>query len=217
MTTQVLAIVASKGGVMKSTLATALAVRAVKDGLRVALLDADPQESLTMWWGRRGEPDNPQVFSMEDVVGDVAQLSTEGWDWIIIDGPPSNFDRIGPIVKVSDFCLIPVRVSAFDLDAVSTVVSQCTKLSKPFAFVLTQTDPKWAKFTDSASKALKMRGPVFAEQIRFRLAYASSPTIGKTGPESSDARQAAHARAEIDALWVAIKKRMGAKLAKVRA
>ena len=49
MPTQVLAIVASKGGVMKSTLATALAVRAAKDGLRVALLDADPQESLTMW------------------------------------------------------------------------------------------------------------------------------------------------------------------------
>ena len=217
MPTQVLAVVASKGGVMKSTLATALAVRAVKDGWRVALLDADPQESLTMWWGRRGEPNNPQVFSMEDVAADVAQLTGEGWDWIIIDGPPSNFDRIGPIVKVSDFCLIPARVSAFDLDAVSTVVDQCKKLGKPFAFVLTQVDPRWAKFTESAAKALKTRGAVLAEQIRFRLAYASAPTIGKTGPESADARQAAEARAEIEALWLAINKRMGLRLAKVRA
>ena len=217
MAANVLAIVASKGGVMKSTLATALAVRAAKDGLRVALLDADPQESLTMWWGRRGEPDNPQVFSMEDVAADVRQLASDGYDWVIIDGPPSNFDRIGPIVRASDFCLIPARVSAFDLDAVSTVVAQCAKLSKPFAFVLTQTDPRWSKFTESAAKALKMRGHVLAEQIRFRLAYASAPTIGKTGPESVDARQAAEARTEIDALWLAIQKRMGVRLARVRA
>jgi chromosome partitioning protein len=214
--THVLAILASKGGTSKSSLATALAVRATKDGARVALLDADPQETLSMWWRRRGEPGNPQVYSLDNVASDVATLTKRDFDWVIVDGPPSNFDRLGSLVRVSDFVLIPVRVSAFDIDATTTVLDACKKGNRPYAFVLTQVDPRWEKFTDSAAKALKNRGPILAEQIRFRLAYASAPTIGKTGPESTDAKQAADAGREIDALWLALNKRMGITLAKVK-
>jgi cellulose biosynthesis protein BcsQ len=39
MTLRVIALAASKGGCSKSTLATALAVQAVKEGSKVALLD----------------------------------------------------------------------------------------------------------------------------------------------------------------------------------
>jgi chromosome partitioning protein len=209
--THVLAILATKGGCSKSSLATALAVRAVKDDAHVALLDGDPQESLTNWWERRGSPGNPEVFSIEDPTDDVAQLRRAGFDWIVIDGPPSDQNRIGRLTRVSDFVLIPARVSAFDLDAVAPVVDHCQRFDKPFAFVLTHIDTRWEKFTASAIKALKITGPVLAEQMRFRLAYASAVTVGKTGPESSDSRQAAEARTEIDAIWLAIKKRMGVK------
>ena len=55
MPTHVLGIVATKGGTSKSTLASALAVRAAKGGRQVVLLDADPQGSLLKWWKHRGE------------------------------------------------------------------------------------------------------------------------------------------------------------------
>jgi len=44
-----IAILGQKGGSGKTTIATALAVRAGKDGKSVALFDLDPQGSATLW------------------------------------------------------------------------------------------------------------------------------------------------------------------------
>ncbi len=58
----IIAVVNTKGGVGKTTIASALAVRAAKDSPRVAMVDLDPQRSLVEWWDRRGAVDNPTVF-----------------------------------------------------------------------------------------------------------------------------------------------------------
>ena len=55
----VIAVVNSKGGTGKTTLASALSVRAAKDSKRVAMVDLDPQKSLIAWWQRRGKTDKP--------------------------------------------------------------------------------------------------------------------------------------------------------------
>lgn len=34
-----------------------------RHGSRVALLDWEPQGSLTFWWTRRGKPENPQLIA----------------------------------------------------------------------------------------------------------------------------------------------------------
>src|SRR5262245_53667765 len=65
-TMKVITLAASKGGVGKTTLATALAVRAAQDYL-AALLDLDPQESTSAWWERRKAgsaklAENPKLF-----------------------------------------------------------------------------------------------------------------------------------------------------------
>jgi cellulose biosynthesis protein BcsQ len=52
---RVVTLASLKGGVGKTTLAGALAVRAAEESRRVALLDLDPQESLASWWTRRGK------------------------------------------------------------------------------------------------------------------------------------------------------------------
>ena len=57
----VISVVNTKGGVGKTTLASALAVRASQEG-RVAMVDLDPQRSLIKWWKRRGPSDNPEIF-----------------------------------------------------------------------------------------------------------------------------------------------------------
>ena len=49
-----IAVVNTKGGVGKTTLTTALAVRAAQESERVAVVDFDPQGSLANWWDRRG-------------------------------------------------------------------------------------------------------------------------------------------------------------------
>ena len=57
----VIGILNSKGGVGKSILTAALAVRASRDGL-VCVVDLDSQGSYWDWYSRRGSPDNPALL-----------------------------------------------------------------------------------------------------------------------------------------------------------
>ena len=46
---KVLSVVSQKGGVGKTTLATALAVQATAEGKNAVMFDLDPQASATFW------------------------------------------------------------------------------------------------------------------------------------------------------------------------
>ena len=60
--TNVLVVAASKGGTGKTTVSCALAARASEEA-NVALLDLDPQGSMSRWWELRGRPNNPALGS----------------------------------------------------------------------------------------------------------------------------------------------------------
>jgi chromosome partitioning protein len=60
----VVALVTQKGGTGKSSLAVALAVAAQERGLKVALLDTDPQGTATEWSKRR-QAETPEVLPLE--------------------------------------------------------------------------------------------------------------------------------------------------------
>jgi len=208
MTTHVIALAASKGGVGKSTLAAALAVRAAKDSDKVALLDWEPQRSLTLWWVLRGKPNNPKLVRDDaDPVDAVATLRADGAEWVFIDGPPSGMDEITRAIEAADFVVVPVQASIFDVAAVKDVADLCIQADRPFAFVINAADPRRKALMASAIAALEKSGPVLAEQVQDRAAYVSALNKGKTGPEHPDAKQAKEARAEIDALWGAVKRR----------
>lgn len=205
---QVLALIASKGGVGKSTLASALAVRAMKDGGKVALIDWEPQGSLTLWWVLRGKPENPRLIrDIDDPAAVVDRLRSQ-FDWIVIDGPPAGVDEIDRAIDASDFVLIPVRAAIFDVHAVKTAATLCQLADRPFAFVLNAEDPRRKTLSSSAVAHLSKEGPMLAEHVRDRAVYVSALNAGKSGPEHPDKRQAEEARAEIDALWAAVQKRM---------
>lgn len=202
-TTKTLVLAASKGGVGKTTLASALAVRAAADGKRVALVDTDPQASLDRWWEMRGSPENPQMFDADANLETLELIRAEGWDWLVIDTPPAMFDRIEAAIYIADFVLVPCRASAFDIDAVAHVVELCETHGTNFAFVTNAAHPQWTKMVEGAEGYLKTLGPVLSERIGFRKDYAAAVTIGKSGPEiGKDGK----ARSEIDALWATVKR-----------
>lgn len=59
---KIVAMAARKGGSGKSTLTAHLAVAAIQDGLRVAIVDLDPQATVAEWADERGD-DPPDVVS----------------------------------------------------------------------------------------------------------------------------------------------------------
>lgn len=209
---QVIAVCATKGGVGKTTIAGALAVCAVADDARVALVDAEPQQSLGLWWERRGEPDNPKLLTAKsegDLTRIVGRLRAGEDDWVIIDTPPAMVERIEAAVGVADLILIPVRASIFDVEAISPVVELCKDYGKPYVFVISHADPRW-KLLPSVIDALSDYGPVLAEHIRYHDAYPTAVTTGKTASEMKG-KAGADAREEVAALWKAIKRRVGKK------
>lgn len=199
-------LAAAKGGVGKSTLAAILAIQAVNDGAKVGILDWDRgQGSLAYWHAARGNPENPKLvdegfapFEVVDWVGDP------NWNYLFIDTPPRDMDEITQAVEVSDFVLIPVHASTFDVISSQTVAELCKDLKKPFAFVLNEVDPRQEKLTASAVSFLKKLGPVLDAQVQNRAAYVKAINVkGKTGPETN-----AQAAAEIEAVWKELKRRI---------
>lgn len=201
---QTIVIAASKGGAGKSTICTALAVRATKDGERVALVDLEPQGSLTQWWELRGEPDNPRLFREPGKLrADLRHLERDGWGYAFLDTPPALMDVIEDAIAVADAVLIPVRASAFDLAAIDPVLDMCRARRKAHAFVINAAEPKW-RLTGQAAKSLQGDGAVLPSMVAYRMAYVSAITKGRTGPEIDKA-----ARGDIDALWADVLAMLG--------
>jgi chromosome partitioning protein len=196
----VLALASSKGGVGRTTLAAALAVRAVERGRRVALIDRDPQESLAAWADRGGRRSNPHLIDIDstaEAIGLPLAQGSQAYDYAIIDTPRWQMDLIEEVIAQASFVLIPCRASALDLTALDPVAEMCQGHKKPFAFVLNAVHPE-RKILKSAPGVLRKRGPLCETMIVDRAAYVSAMTVGK-GP--TEVEQDMQAATELDALW----------------
>lgn len=211
-TARTVVLAGSKGGLGKSTIAAALAVRAAKDG-RVAMLDWEPQGSLSVWWKLRGNPDNPRLHpGTGHLAKDVAACKAAGAHTIVIDTPPTPMEPIEDAIEVADVVVIPARVGFFDLGGIRPTIGFCQMYAKPMVFVLNAVNPDvagWPQMIREATAVCRKYGPVAPKVIRERVAYIRTLNTGKTGPESADAAQAKAAAAEIDALWDFIKRQGG--------
>lgn len=201
--TNVVVLAATKGGVGKTTLASALAVRAAEDGHRVAIIDLDPQESLASWWDRRGKGKNPQLFEGVDATAEAIELLvSKRFEWVFIDTPPGALKFTEPAISSADLVLIPMRASALDVEAIDTVVDVCRDHKKPTLFVLNHAHPSW-KLTKSTVSYLRGSGHKVCDQlVSYRMAYIAAMTVGKSGPEVD---KEGAARKEIDGLWAELK------------
>jgi chromosome partitioning protein len=149
----VLALVTQKGGSGKSTLAAGIAVAAMANGERVALVDADPQGTISKWKQRR---DNP--FPRIDRVADPAELEqalfrfdADGMWLAIIDTAATNNPLALRAIAKADLCLIPARPSPADIEAAIPTLMAIRRLNRRFAFVLNQTPPRGCRLSEAAT------------------------------------------------------------------
>jgi len=112
-----------KGGVGKSTLSICLAASLARTGARVLLIDADPQGSALDWAAaRQGRPLFTVVgFPRPSLHKEIVQIG-QGYDHIVIDGPPRVTDLARSAIMASDVVVIPVQPSPYDIWAAEEVV-----------------------------------------------------------------------------------------------
>ena len=194
-----LVLASQKGGVGKTTLAGHLAVMAEMEGAGpVALIDTDPQGSLSSWWNER-QADTP-VFASVDIAGlanRLEELSKAGVKLAIIDTPPAVTDTIRQVLAVADLVLIPTRPSPHDLRAVGSTVELVEQSGKRMVFVINGAAAR-ARITGEAAVALSQHGTVAPVTLYQRTDFAASMIDGRTVQEIDAGGRSAE---EVKNLW----------------
>lgn len=196
---QVLSFCSQKGGSGKTTLSGHVAVQAERAGAGpVALVDTDPQGSLSDWWNERhGETPAFVQTTVSRLATDFQELRRIGVKLVVIDTPPAITGTIQHVITVSDLVVIPTRPSPHDLRAAGATVDLVQRANKPMVFVLNAATPN-ARITAEAAMALSQHGTLAPVTVHQRTDFASSMIDGRTVMEiDPDGRSAA----EIVAIW----------------
>ena len=94
----VIAIVAQKAGVGKTTISQCLAVEALRQGIAAAIIDTDPQKSAAEWGNQReqNQIDAPAVLPIgsRPLKTLLEDLKKRGAQLVVIDTPPHSAPAI---------------------------------------------------------------------------------------------------------------------------
>lgn len=195
---QVIVLATQKGGSGKSTLARSIAVEMTGRG-RVAMLDLDPQGSLTKWWQRREAEDLQLVTGLaraDQIAAAVEALRGQGFDWLIIDTPGARDEATRIALRSADLVLVPVHPSQDDLDAVGPTVAEIREAGAEFIFILSRTTR--ARIVDEVGRLLAAHGRVAPAVIGARVAHGEAATRGLTAAEAGNMAASEEMRGLVD-------------------
>src|ERR1700730_10156795 len=155
-----------KGGSGKSTVASCLAVHGHLNGRRPTIIDADPQRSIARLATRdKALGGVPVVEDASELAWKKARRIAEGRGPVIIDTPGFRADVTLACIAATDFLLVPVKASPFDvdrmLDTLNILINGVSGWRPIFRCVLTQTT----------------RDSVIAKHIRAERADAGFPVL----------------------------------------
>ncbi|AHI27165.1 peptide transporter (plasmid) [Acetobacter ascendens] len=182
---KVIAVLNQKGGSGKTTIATHLARALQIGGADVLLVDSDPQGSARDWAAVREEqPVTVVGIDRPTIERDLKNIARK--DFVVIDGAPQAADLAVSAIKASDFVLIPVQPSPYDIWATSDLVDlvkqriEVTDGKLQAAFVVSRAI-KGTRIGAEITEALKGYGlPILESRITQRVSYPGTAAGGST-------------------------------------
>ena len=177
----IIAVVNSKGGVGKSTLAGNMVAWLHELGHRVVLADCDSQNSSSEWIAEA----IPQVRiaryeNADEVLDGLPQLRREA-DYVVCDGPGSQTETSRALLLWADLAVIPCKASMFEARALAkntAFVRQAQTIRKgpPLAIaVLSMVGKDFRLTKDMRDAANALALTLAATHVTLRQAYADAP------------------------------------------
>ena len=205
---KVVAVISQKGGAGKTTVATELAVMAVKSGYRTVVFDLDPQASAGMWGDdRKGVA--PQVISVPAprLSGFLEQASASDAEMVFLDTAPHADSIAVAAAKASDLVLIPCKPSPRDAKAIGSSLTSVADLAGKPCFVVINEAQTRTTMNRLMIRALQDAGVnVCPVHLSDRIAFVSALVSGQTSTEWEPEGKAAH---EVMKLWRWLSKELG--------
>lgn len=182
---RVLTICSTKGGVGKSTLATNLAVAAVKKYLEVVIVDTDVQGTCTIFRGLRESDDIPVVQVVTATSHRDLERLFRSMDLVIIDAGGRDNPTLRSAMVSADMILIPCLPSIIDYKAVGTTVDiakTITENSSTSVHMVLNQAAEGTHLKRDADKGLaeyKDTAPLLDTKIHSRVVYRHALEEGK--------------------------------------
>jgi chromosome partitioning protein len=181
----IIAVVAEKGGVGKTTIALDLAVTATRKGRSAAIIDVDPQATASKWTDRRAS-DQPWVVPTHAVrlAAAIEQAKGQGVDFVVIDTPPHSATDAAEAARRADVVLAPIEPHVFALETVSKLSDLLKVAGNPPAFFVINKAPTQGTEGTNALDYIKRQGfSVCPVILHLRAAHRHAGNVGKVAAE----------------------------------
>ncbi len=187
---QVITIAQQKGGAGKTTVAAHLAVTLAQRGQRVAVVDIDPQGSLTQWHLLRTKRFGEGYTGMSFVsvsgwrVGSEVNRLKRSHDIIIIDSPPHTETEARTAIRAADLIIIPVQPSPTDLWATKATLDLALAEKIPVKVVMNRV-PANSRLAETISKELtNLAKTVLGNRVLFASSLLQGQGVTEAVPSS---------------------------------
>ena len=196
----IVALLNQKGGVGKTTLALHLAGAWAAQGLRVLVIDADPQGSALDWSEQRGREGLPRLFCVlglarETLHRELSEIARDA-DHVVVDGPPRVTGIARSALLAADVVLMPATPSPFDGWASSEMLRLLgeARIFRPeliARFVLNRCAARTVIAREIGDALADSNPPMLASRIGQRVAFADAARTGRLVCELERANPAA--------------------------
>lgn len=189
----IVAVVAEKGGVGKTTLSLNLAVAAIQSGRKAAVIDVDPQATASNWTDRRAA-EHPWVVPTPAVRLSAAinQAKTQGIEFIVIDTPPHSGADAAEAARHADVVVVPTEPHLFALETLAKVADLLKLAGKtPALFVVNKAASQGPEGSHALEYMRSQGFTVCPTIIRLRAAHRHATNVGKVACEFEAGSKAA--------------------------